>query len=69
MNVLKHGPRARMLPIARQLCPAALELQGSMAASSNALSRWPPLFKLYQVNTTYAALWTACHECSYWHRL
>ena len=39
MNALKHGQRAQMLPTARDLWPAASELQSSTAAQNNALSR------------------------------
>ena len=40
MNIQKYGQRARMLPMARQIWPAALQLQSSTAAASNALSRY-----------------------------
>ena len=39
VNVLKHGQRAQVLPMAQQIWPAALQLQSSMAAASSALSR------------------------------
>ena len=39
MSTLKHGQRAQMLPTARDLWPAACELQNSTAAQNNALSR------------------------------
>ena len=51
VNTLKHGQRAQMLPMAKDLWPAACQLQDSTAAQNNALSRYRYIDSCQELST------------------